>query len=158
QFVSGRVERFQTDKGRIIRWIRDDVGRVVRVVEDGIESPALVLEWTEGRVSRIVVDRADLVFAWRYDTLASISWQVRDRVEHSYACVQRKDSLAIVTPTFDTHRFMWHPQTGIVRGDGFHSYELVSRTSGGGAPEAQRLVMRSPDGSTASYILGSPYG
>lgn len=158
QFLSGRVDRFRTDKGRWILWERDAGGRLEAVREEGAADPSLALEWEEGRVSRIVVDRADLSLAYEDDTLASISWQMPDRAAAPCLSVQKPGSLTFVTPTFDTYRYLWDAGTGLVRNDGLHTYSLLSGSLPGGSAVSRRLVMKSPDGSTESYVLGSAYG
>lgn len=153
-FLGGKVDRFRTDKGRMIRWIRDDAGKVVRVLEEGAESPALVVQWDGERASALVAGELHYELDYRDDALAAFRWKSLEGVERSIQCRQAKGSLHLETTRSTRYRFQWDERTGIVVADGGTRYSTRS-TEG---TRQTILTMTEPSGAVSSYELGRSNG
>lgn len=153
-FRDGKVDRFRTEKGRMIRWHRDESGKVVQILEEGLSAPALTMEWEDGRTSAVVIGDLRYEFAYVENTLSAIRWKNPEGVERSIQCRQTDDSLYLETARSQRYRFRWNPETGVVLSDGGNIY--TTRTDEGSGKTL--LIKTEPSGAVSSYELGNANG
>lgn len=153
-FRGGKVDHFQTEKGRMIRWERDESGKVIRVFEEGAGTPALEVEWDSGRAIGLALGGLHYQLEYRDDNLTAFKWKSLGGIERSLQCEQTLQSLFLNTSRAGRFRFQWDPENGIVRADGNNHYSIKRYKDGGRA----FLILTEPSGVSMSYELGKSNG
>lgn len=159
RFLDGKVESLRTDKGREIRWNRDEAGRLISIHEEGTVSPQLELSWSDdGAAREVVLGNQSYQFKFENQLLAAVEWTMGSGQRRSVDLDQKENTLHIETSKLTQFRFVWSAKTGILLGDGESSYTLQEIGSPG-QPVARRILsMTTPDGTVVAHELGNRSG
>lgn len=156
RFSEGKVESLRTDKGREIRWTRNERGQLLSIQEEGTEAPQLRISMREdGTAEEVATGPHVYQFHFKNGLLSGIEWTLESGAPRSIDLVQLENSLQIQTSKLNQFRFLWDAKSGLLLGDGENQYTLRERRLPGQTTGQRFLSMKGPDGSVVSHELGS---
>jgi len=156
-FLNEQVETLRTDRGAMIRWVRDEAGKLLKIVEEGAETPALEVRWkggdsASGLVEALVMPDRTIAVEVRPDrksdrSLFQVSWPEGETLQE-VRMERSANSLDMTRRLGAVRRFEWDGETGRIRTDGINTYEVAVEDEGSATI---RMVNASGEEQTRRY-------
>jgi hypothetical protein len=156
-FQKEKVASLRTDQGAMIRWVRDETGTLLKIAEDGVERPALEVQWkgndpASGLVDALVMPDRTIEVEVRPDrktdrSLFRVTWPEGAALQEM-SMERSAASLDMVKHLGAVRRFEWDAETGRILSDGINSYDVDFGANGSATI---RMVNASGEEQTRRY-------